>query len=500
MNKTENKRWQRTSPFAVIYYLGRILKGIAKNAVQSLAPLAAAVVAFEGDLKTRIGYAVAVLVSVVLAAALARYWFFRFRIGANAVLIREGVFRKTQTDIKFDRIQAINTQQNIIFRYLNLVTVTFDTAGSSGDEGRLPAVSLALAASLKERIRRERPVLLEEHEETSAPARTLLSLGTGDLIRIGLSDSRALFLLLLIGPVAERLEESVGDFIDSSSIFSSFRDLDISLWGAIGLIIGAIITLLLILLLASVLAAVLRYYRFTLTIDNDVLRSQGGLLTRHEHAVNIGKVQTLAAAQSPPLRLMRRFRLQARQASSGKASRSSKFIVPLTESAELGVISSEIFGEEFPQPDLHPASSRFQRIDSRYVRSRTVAFGVVPATIFTTLLLYPLGWYALLALLWIPLTVLFSILLYRRYGYYFDDNGLVMRNGFLGVRVIAFLHRKVQRVSIVQSVMQKRRGLANLKFYLASGSVQLPYVSLELASQLRDFVLYRIESSQRPWH
>jgi putative membrane protein len=49
-------------------------------------------------------------------------------------------------------------------------------------------------------------------------------------------------------------------------------------------------------------------------------------------------------------------------------------------------------------------------------------------------------------------------------------------------------------------LLQERKGLATIRFYLASGTLKLPYVDHELAKQLRDYVLYRVESSQQAWH
>ena len=88
--------------------------------------------------------------AITVIGAFIRYWFFRYRIEDDSVLIREGVLKKIQLDIKFDRIQAINTQQNIIYRQFDLVTVQFDTAGSAKQEGHLPAIKSSLAESLKE--------------------------------------------------------------------------------------------------------------------------------------------------------------------------------------------------------------------------------------------------------------------------------------------------------------------------------------------------------------
>ena len=103
-------------------------------------------------------------------------------------------------------------------------------------------------------------------------------------------------------------------------------------------------------------------------------------------------------------------------------------------------------------------------------------------------------------LAWIPLVAVVAWMKYRKYGWYADKDGFILRRGFIGSRTNAFLHRKVQRISVTQSLMQRRRGLATVRFYLASGSLRVPYVDYDLARKIRDFVLYRVESSSLAWH
>jgi len=62
------------------------------------------------------------------------------------------------------------------------------------------------------------------------------------------------------------------------------------------------------------------------------------------------------------------------------------------------------------------------------------------------------------------------------------------------------LLRKVQRVTVSQSRYQRRKGLASLKMYMASGNVRVPYIEHETAKQLRDYILYKVESSDKAWH
>lgn len=502
MSKAKERRWKHTSPLAAIFYLGRIFETIAKNAVQSLAPLAAYLVASEGPLVTRILFGAAAFFAITISASIVRYWFFRYRITDDSVLIREGVFKKTQLDIKFDRIQAINTQQNVIYRYFDLVTVKFDTAGSAKQEGNLPAIKSSLADSLKERIRRDRPVVVsaDGDEEAAPEVRQLLELGNADMVRIGLSNNRALIFLALLGPLMERLGEQVESLTESGAFNIITGGAEVTLVTGTLIAVAAGIGIILLLMTASIIGAFLRYHRFTLVADDDVLRSTGGLLTRHEHSTNLAKVQTFEARQNPILRLFKRFRLRAKQASSGKPGRSKHFVIPLCNGMQLPTLAMEVFRDEFPGIEMRPDSEGFLPISIRYFRSRLMLVGILPALLLSGVMFFTIGATGLVLLAWIPLVAVCVWMMYKNRGYRLSEYGLVLRRGFVGIRTNAFLHRKVQRISITQTIIQKRRGLASVRFYLASGSLKMPYVDFELAKTLRDFVLYRVESSKLAWH
>ena len=509
MSVADQENWLHTSPLAAIFYLGKIYQNIAKNAIPALAPLFVLLLATEGDLTYRIVFALSVFVILTITGAFLQYWFFRYRIAENSVLIREGVFKKTQLDIKFDRIQAISTQQNIVFRAFGLVSVKLDTAGSAKQEGHLPAVKTSLADALKERIRREAQTISstrtatsdadgEEHSENGA--RTLLKLNGTDMLKIGLSSNRAWVFVVLLAPAIEYFDRKFGDNIDKQVILSAFEGAQAGIAGAIALGLIILLGLLLFIVIASVIGAFLSYHRFELVSDNDVLRSTGGLLTHHEHSVNLAKIQTLVATQGFMLQLFDRFRLRAKQASSGKPGTGKNLVIPLCEPGQLPMLCHEIFGAEFTDVVLEPTAAAFLPIDKHYVRSRIMLTGILPATAIAALMSIPLGPYALVFLLWIALNTFGVLRLYKRYGVLATGDGFALRRGFIGYRVTAFLYRKVQRISVTQTLPQRRRGLATLRFYLASGSVKVPYVDFEKANKLRDYILFRIESSELAWH
>lgn len=504
MNTTDTAGWRRTSPFAALFYIGKIYQAIAKNAVQSLAPLAAFLVAFKGDLQDKLVFGISAFVIGTVALAFLRYWFFRYRITENSLLIRAGVFRKTQLDIKFERVQAVNTEQNVLFRMLGLFTVSFDTAGSSGQEGYLPAVRAENARELRDRIRRRRPIHAEgdapDSTRPAASARTLLRLNATDMVRIGLSSNRVFLLLVLLGPISEFIEQRYGALVEETAIIEYLANAQTAV--ASGLAFGLLLALglLLVLFLVSIAGAFLRFHRYELVADEDVLRSTGGLFTRHEHSVNLSKVQSLHSSQHVVLRMFRRYRLRARQASA-KGGRRSDFIVPICTERKLAELGYEFFRQEFAGHTVVPHMPVFESISRQYLRSRMVIAGILPALLALAALWTAAGSTALAVLLWIPASAFFAWQKYRHYGLMCGVDGIAFRSGLIGYRVVAWLHRKVQRISITQSPFQRRKNLATVRVYLAAGSaITIPYVDFAKAESLRDYVLYRVESSQQAWH
>ncbi len=477
MKTPEQGRWTRTSPLAILFFLGKIVKDIGKNAWQALAPLAV-VFATRGDLIEKfkiVGIAAGVL---IIGGSVLRYLYFRFRLEDDSILIREGVLKKKQTDIKFDRIQGVNTLQNFIFRFFGLVTVKFDTAGSTDDEGHLPGVSRDFANSLKERLNRvPTRAPADSEKETLREQQALLRLDWRDMIRIGLSDKRVFLVLALIGPVLEQLgdktEEVIGQYAESA--FAGIMQFGVAT--GVGLVAGAIIVFFGLLLLLAIGAAFLRYHDFQLFLDGRTLRSHGGLLTRHEVSMGLDKIQTLRLQQGIILRWLKRFRMTARQARSSQKNDASKnFTIPVVTANEAAELRQHMMSTEGRGLILDPASLEFSPI-SRYSMR-------MPFMVFFWM---PLAW-----------PIIYSE--WRHAGFLYTDEGLVRRSGVIGYRTVALLYRKVQRVTVRQSPLQRRKGLATLRVYMASGSVKVPYIEYALAKQLRDYMLYKVESSHRAWH
>ena len=552
MSPSDPGAWQRTSPFAIVFFIGRTIKSFTQSLIQLIATFGVLAVLIERN--PQVWLAIPVGILAIIAGGVLQYWFFRFRIEEDRIHIHQGVVRKTALDLPFDRVQGINVERSLIDRILGLVTVSLDTAGSATTEGQLPSVTSELADNLRGRIRASRPAKDADDvspgdvpvvspdgvtRETSGPAESLgqvlLKLSAGDIVRIGFANWNLVVAAAFLAIFGQSLA------------FAAERQSPIleSLAGAGTLIQVMVVVVFAFVGLAIVLffGAFLRYHGFTLWREGTAYRTRAGLLTQREVVVESRKIQQLTLSHNLVLRLFRRHRLRALPAAlvpiKGGAEAAGLPIaevleVPLLQGPEAEDLRTRLFGREGRALSLLPRSPAFKRVSPHYIRALTLRISVMSVLIATPFLagmlqsnagtnladavlglpgtnfLSPLladgvvGRVALGLFLWwlasIPVAALIGWVRWRRQGYLHDDDGLASRSGFLGRKVDAFLFRKAQSVDVTQSPLQTRKGLATLNVRLACGQIAVPYIDLGVASRLRDYMLYRVESSRRRWH
>ena len=555
MSPSDPGTWQRTSPFAIVFFIGRTIKSFTRSLIQLVATFGALAVLIERN--PQVALAIPVGIVAIIAAGVLQYWFFRFRIEEDRIHIHQGVVRKTALDLPFDRVQGINVERSLIDRILGLVTVSLDTAGSATAEGQLPSVTSELADDLRGRIRAHRPTKVADDvaagdvpaasadgatrasaARAESPGQVLLKLTAGDIGRIAFANRNLVVAAAFVGFFGQSLdfaEDTLGPILDSAA--GAFA-------GADGLIQTLVVIGFVLVGLAIVLlGAFLRYHGFTLWREGTAYRTRAGLLTQREVVVETRKIQQLTLSHNLVLRLFRRHRLKALPAAilpnQGGAETAGLQIaevleVPLLQGPAAEDLRTRLFGREGGALSLLPQTPAFKRVSPHYIRALTLRIsftsvliatpfliGVLqsnagrsladavlglPGTTFLTPLLADgvVGPVALGLFLWwlasIPIAALIAWVRWRRQGYLHDDDGLASRSGFVGRKVDAFLFRKAQSVDVTQSPLQLRKGLATLHVRLACGQVVVPYLDLGEASGLRDYMLYRAESSRQRWH
>ena len=496
--------WQRTSPFSVVFFFGRAIKQVAGGAMQMAASAGAVVVALQSDNVGWVLLAAAVVLALLLATAILRYWFFRFAVDDEGLRIRQGVFKKTHLEIQFDRVQGMDVERSLVDRLVGLATVTFDTAGSAAREGQLPAIPRTFADTLRQRIEQQGRSVASETADDRA-MRPLLKLGPRDMVRIGITDRSVLVGLAVLPVLFQAYGEVAEEFATRAAAAASEELLALGLWFGVLVVLVLIVAGIVVLALLTVASAFLRFHDFELRHDGSAFRSRAGLLTRKEVVVERAKIQQVSVAQGVIMVLMGRCRIKMLPATSGAASEGvpvggQTLNVPLVDVPRLADLGARIFGEEGKRLGLRPDNDGFTAISPLYIRARLLAVGVFPALVGALVLVPVFGCIGLLALAWPVPVLLAAWQAWRRRGYLVDDDGLASRHGLFGFAVDAFLFRKAQGATVSRSPLQRRKGLASLTVHLASGDVTVPYIDFATACRLRDYLLFKVESSQRPWH
>ncbi|HSO85042.1 MAG TPA: PH domain-containing protein, partial [Draconibacterium sp.] len=99
------------------------------------------------------GMVVIVVLVLLVVHTILYYLNFIFYISNGEFVLKKGYFRKKILTVPLDRIQSVNTKQNLIQQVLNVVTLEIDTAGSVAKELKIQALEKSFSIELQNQLR-----------------------------------------------------------------------------------------------------------------------------------------------------------------------------------------------------------------------------------------------------------------------------------------------------------------------------------------------------------
>ncbi|MEM1263015.1 MAG: PH domain-containing protein [Pseudomonadota bacterium] len=498
-----DRQWQRVSPLSLVFFVADMVRVIARNFIQVGVPTFAFLVSTGGFSRERLTMIGAAIVLVTLTYAIAMYLNTRFRFGDERIMLRTGVFSRKQLDVEYARIQALNLSANPIYRWLGVNTVSIDSAGSTDSEIVLPAVGDDIVATLRAKIDRQEPVApvsAIEPDDESAP---LIQLGATDMVKIGISSQRSLVFLAVLGSAfgavesqrwAERwLDDWLSTWIGDTDHWSLVE------W--VGIATGGLFLAVLLFVIAMIASAFVRYYGFKLIDRTTELVSGAGLITYRTQTLPLSKAQRLDVQRGLVHQWLKRAELGVQQAAGATNDDKGEFVVPLLTDTGLSDVAERVLDGNRCRFLQRPAGAAFQRIHRYYWLANWRRSGLLPA-ILCAGFFYQIdidGWLWALPILWPLISALYYGQRLRRWGYFLFDDGLAIRHGLLGETIEVFLWRKTQFITVRETPLLARKGLAHLTVATAAGRRRLPFIPREVATAFANTALLRAESSPTPW-
>jgi putative membrane protein len=475
------------------------------------------------------------LLGVVAAVALAAHAFvvslsFRYWLGTRELVVREGLFDRTERHVPFARIQNVVQRQTLLHRLFGVTELRLESAGGANPEAVMNVVTLAAAAELERALRDEVPSLpatadgaeqglagLEtpvlapspadgggpQEGGVAGPARgrrrslrsptNLFRLSLGDTVRFGLISNRGMVLVAAAFGVLfqgggdprdlpglrwlwDLLRESLGSFVDGHGPVELVAAGTVALVGA-----------LLLLRLLSVVLALNSLWDFRLDFDGERLTTEHGLLTRIRAGATRAKLQQIAIEEGILHRWFGRQTLRATVAAGVVAVNEGdgtrlRWIAPLVEKgrvpALLTAVEPGILLERLAWQPIHPKA--FGR------RARRTCQLVA---LLTAVLVAAVGAEGLLALLTAVPGLFAARRFARRTAWALDDELFAVRLG--GYRELVFLVRreKIQAVRLRATPFDRRHGMARVLVDVAGVSevataAEVPYLDARVAREL----------------
>ena len=457
----------------------------------------------SGNISTLIFFSIVIVAVSALVFAIAYYLRFSFRVSNNELFIEKGVFKKSKLNIPFERIQTLNFEEGIIHQFFKVVKIEVDTAGSSKNEFTFSALEKGKAEYLRNLVLEtkseiasdpENQLLEADHENIAEVSKDVIfKLGLAELFTIGITQNHLRTLVLLffflvwgLGELGEAglnvdimTKENAEAFINSGYL----------------ILIGSTLFLLLITIAGTSIRTILKYYNFRMFRVSEGFKIQSGLIKRKEYAALDHKIQQIKWINNPLKRIFKINQLQLKQASSVEVSTKKSIKVPGIRIANINKILSYIIGE-VKYEDLHRHS-----IQKQYLWRILLYFGFIPWILISGIGVYYFeNYYTLLSLLLIPYVCISAYVAFRKWQYRINDDILYTHQGIFENKNNIIELYKIQNVKLLQSPYQWRRDLASLKIYTAAGSVTIPYLTLDRAMRLRDYLLYKAESSKQKWY
>ena len=408
-----------------------------------------------------------VAVGVLALVSVWRYFTYRYRIGADSLVVRSGVFERSLRQIPFARIHNVALHQSLLHRLFGVAEVRLESAGGQKPEAEMRVLRLADAQALEALIQGH--AQRHAHAGTTAPGeeataagetRTLLALPVGEVLRHGLISNRG---MLVVGAgfaaITQVSPDLLGDLVEGWGR-AMLASLDLRHYGpaqyavgALGLLLGFVAVLQAL----SVVLSLLQYHGFRLTETGSRLTMERGLLTRLRSSAPRRRIQAWTLREGLPHRLWRRRALQVDTAASRQQSEQRAFreLAPIaTPDACDGLVRHLLPGTDWPLQDWQPLHPR--------AWWRMAIPGALVAALLVAVLSWHWGTWGLLGLAWLPWAALVARRNAQRAGYHVDDVLVAVREGWWSRHWRFAELDKLQVLRLRQGPLDRRLGMASL--------------------------------------
>ncbi|OZG62125.1 Bacterial PH domain-containing protein [Bifidobacterium hapali] len=411
--RTERNGWRMLHPAALIV-----------DIIDSIKATIGFLVVFIGIriVRERDNWSIWIIIAIIVAVLAITFvppivgWLTtRYRLGADALELRTGLFSRKNRTISYATIHAIDSASPVYLQPFGVVRLTVSSAGSDANI-TLTAVPAALQLeleSLRERSRAThdtdaiaepsvarlggRPVTSARVEQSDSanvsPAnQPVFRASVRDILLFAITDLSFLAAALAIYAFADRIR----DLVPRDWVTTAEQSVGEIVAQGVRSIILLALACVIVLMIVSIISALLRFYGFEVWRRGDDLVVVRGLFTRRTTTLPVSRIQTIMIRQSflrQPFHLCSVSLGLSSSSSSGDDDDESN-----TDSANiLPVVSTRrvigLLREMLPEWDVREMPvQRTGRGLTRYYLTMPIVLGLVALAADVTVMIIAPGW------------------------------------------------------------------------------------------------------------
>jgi len=431
---------------------------------------------------------------------------FRYHIGAEDIRIESGIINRSARSIPYERIQDVSIEQKPVARLFGLAKLMFETGGGKGEDGTLAYVTMPEAERLRDLVRARKagvadaPAKTEDAGQAAAMAEPetppIFAMDTARVLTLGFYSFSLVVFAVLFG-VAQQFDFLLRfDVWDIGAWLGIAEERGATLNGlgtAARIVAGfaALSGLIIVGFATGIIRTFLREYGFRLDHNDKGFRRRRGLLTLTDVAMPVHRIQA-ATISTGPIRKLRGWRALKFVSLAGDSGAKDKgesdhVVAPLATLQEIEHIAKAA-SIALPDADVSFIRSKWVYwLDHWLMFVPFVLAGVAALALFADA-----GSRAALPLIILVAAAAGLFLQWRRSLYALDGDYLFIRRGWWKERMTVAPQVKVQSVEIAQGPVERLRGLAEIRFGIAGGSLSIVGLPLANAQAIRGQVMAQV--------
>ncbi|EDP70719.1 hypothetical Membrane Spanning Protein [Flavobacteriales bacterium ALC-1] len=431
--------------------------------------------------------------ALFLLLAVFRYLNFKFYVRDNYFFLKKGIFNKEEISVSTSKIQNIYIKQNVLQQIINVVSLSIETAGDDKTEIEILALSKAKAEQLKAYLLSFSEVNREE-ELDNADKTIHYKASIKKLLLEGVSENHLKSFVIIFAFIIG-IYNDVKEFVKQlnlSSKFGNWFQLDNESFMSFMLFnVFIVLALLLLSFFLSLIKMLVKNFNLTVRRGPDGLEISKGLLNKINLSLTASRIQNTTVSTNRLKKVLGLYKLAFTQAMANKKQQLNFNIVGLSK-----IQISELLQQFYPDAEDRITKNK----PNRYLFYRFLFLSAFILCIINLPLFFGSKWLFLFNIPIIAYCVANAINIYRKAYYHIDNEYIVVGNGALIETNTSFLEiKKVQAVALKQSIFQKNKNIASVIVYTASKPIKIPHVELDLAYNIKNYLLYKVEHDNKNW-